>query len=133
MSKENVEVAGQVMDAVAQRDLSRLIAFTDPEVEWHSFFAELGEEGAYRGHDAMRRYVDDLHDAWEIVRPEVDDQVEVGEVVLLVGRLHYRGKGSGVETESPAGWVIKFRDGKVLYFRAFREPEEALQAVGLRG
>ena len=131
MSQENVELAGQVVDAVAQRDLSRLIALTDPEVEWHSFFA-LGEgEGVYRGHDRMRQYVSDLNDAWEIVRPEVDDRLEVGDVVVLVGRLHYRGKGSGVETESQAGWVLTFRAGKVLCFRAFREPEKALAAVGL--
>jgi ketosteroid isomerase-like protein len=131
MSQENVELAGQVVDAVAQRDLSRLIALTDPEVEWHSFFA-LGEgEGVYRGHDRMQQYVSDLNDAWEIVRPEVDDRLQVGNVVVLVGRLHYRGKGSGVETEALAGWVLKFRDGRVLYFRAFREPEQALVAVGL--
>jgi hypothetical protein len=67
------------------------------------------------------------------VRPEVDDRLEVGEVVLLVGRLHYRGKGSGVETDSLAGWVLELRDGKVRYFRACREPEETLRAVGGAG
>jgi ketosteroid isomerase-like protein len=104
----------------------------DPEVEWHSFFAELGEEGVYRGHDAMRQYVSDLNDAWEIVRPDVDDGLAVGDVVVLVGRVHYRGKASGVETDSSAGWLFKFRDGKVFYFRAFREPEQALGAVAPR-
>jgi hypothetical protein len=52
-------------------------------------------------------------------------------VVLAVGRLRYRGKGSGVETESPAGYVAKFREGKVVYMRAIREPEQALLALGL--
>lgn len=132
MSPENVELARQLLDAVAQRDLSRLLAFTDPEVEWHSFFAQLGEKGVYRGHDAMRQYVRDLNDAWEIVRPDVDDGLAVGDVVLLVGRVHYRGKTSGVETDSAAGWLFRFRDGKVFYFRAFREPDQALGAVGLR-
>jgi hypothetical protein len=27
--------------------------------------------------------------------------------------------------------MLKFRDGKVLSFRAFREPKEALETVGL--
>jgi hypothetical protein len=27
--------------------------------------------------------------------------------------------------------MLKFRDGKVLRFRAFSEPEQALEAVGL--
>ena len=132
MSQENVELAHQVMDALSRRDVSGLIALADPEIEWHSFFAELGEGGVYRGHDGTRRYLSDLSDAWEIVRADVDDGIGVGDVALLVGRIHYRGRGSGVEDESPAGWMLKFRQGKVVCFRAFREPEQALEAAGLR-
>jgi ketosteroid isomerase-like protein len=132
VSSDNIELAREFLDAVARRDLPRLLALTDPEVEWRSFFA-LGEEGGvYRGHDAMQQYVSDLSDAWEIVRPEPDDGVAVGDVAVLVGRVHYRGKASGVETESAAGWMFKFRDGKVFRCRAFREPEEALEATGVR-
>jgi ketosteroid isomerase-like protein len=132
MSQENVELARQVMDALSGRDLSRLLAFADPEIEWHSFFAELGEGGVYRGLDGTRQYLSDLNDAWEIVRADVDDALGVGDVAVLVGRIHYRGKASGIETESPAGWMLKFRQGKVVCFRAFREPEQALEAVGQR-
>jgi ketosteroid isomerase-like protein len=131
MTEENVELARKVLDALGKRDPSLLIALSDPEVEWHSFFA-LGEGGAYRGHDGARRYMSDLDDAWEVVRAEVDDALAVGDVAVLVGRIHYLGKGSGVESASPAGWMLKFRDGKVLCFRAFREPEQALEAVGLQ-
>jgi ketosteroid isomerase-like protein len=131
MSQESIELGRQVLDAVAGRDLSRLIAFTDPEVEWHSFFAVLGEHGVYRGHDGLRQYVSDLHDAFEIVRPDVDDGLAVGDLALLVGRVHYRGKASGVETDSQAGWMFKFRKGRVVCFRAFREPELVLEAAAL--
>jgi ketosteroid isomerase-like protein len=126
MSQENVKLAGRVLDALARRDVSRLIDLTDPEVRWHSFFAEvtLGAGGGYRGHDGIRQYVSDLNDAWEIVRAEVDDGLAVGDIALLVGRIHYRGKASGVETASAAGWMFKFRDGRVLHFRAFREPAQ---------
>jgi ketosteroid isomerase-like protein len=130
MSRENVELARKVLDALGTRDPSRLIALSDPDVEWHSFFA-LSEGGVYRGHDGARRYMSDLDDAWEVGRAEVDDALGMGDVAVLVGRIHYRGKGSGVESASPAGWMFKFRDGKVLCFRAFREPEQALEAVGL--
>jgi ketosteroid isomerase-like protein len=131
MSRENaVELAREVVDALNRRDLARMIALSDPEVEWHSFFAPLGEGGVYRGHDGTRRWVRDIDDAWEIVRADVDNALGVGDVAVLVGRIHYRGKASGVETESPAGWMFKFRKGKVLCFRAFREPEQALEAVG---
>jgi ketosteroid isomerase-like protein len=130
VSQENVELARKVLDTLATRDASRLISLSDPDVEWHSFFA-LAEGGVYRGQDGTRRYMSDLNDAFEIGRADVDDALAVGEVAVLVGRIHFRGKGSGVESKTPAGWMLKFRDGKVLCFRAFREPEQALEAAGL--
>jgi len=126
-----VELARKVLHALGTRDPDRLIALSDPEVEWHSFFA-IGEGGGtYRGHDGTRRYMSDLNDAFEIARAVVNDALGVGDVALLVGRIHYRGKESGVESGSSTGWMLKFRNGKVLCFRAFREPEQALEAVGL--
>ena len=105
MSQETLKLAGRVLDALARRDVAGLIDLSDPEVQWHSFFAEVtfGAGGGYRGHDGIRQYIRDLNDAWEIVRADVDDGLEVGDIVLLVGRIHYRGKASGVETATPAG------------------------------
>jgi uncharacterized protein len=130
VSQKNVELAREVLATLGTRDASRLIALSDPEVEWHSFFA-LSERGVYRGHEGTRRYMSDLADAWEIGAAEVDDALGVGDVVVLVGRIHYRGRGSGVESASSAGWMLKFRHGKALCFRAFRDPAQALEAVGL--
>jgi ketosteroid isomerase-like protein len=132
VSRENVELARQVFDGITRRDVSRLIALTDPEVEWRSFFA-VGEEGMYRGHERMRQYVNDLSEAFEYLRPELADMLDAGDIVVGVGRIHYRGRESGVEMESSAGWMFKFRDGMVVSFRAFREPEQALESVGLSG
>jgi ketosteroid isomerase-like protein len=121
------------MAALSRRDLARLTELSHPDVEWHSFFAALNEGGTYRGHDGLRQYLTDLTDAFEIVLAVVDDDIGIGDVVVLVGRIHYRGKESGVEQEIPAGWLLKFREGKVVRFRAFRDPEAALEAVGPRG
>ena len=132
MSKQNIELAREVLNTLEERDASRLVALADPEVEWHSFFAVGESDGSYRGHEGTRRYMSDLEDAFEIGRGDVDDVLAVGDVVVLVGRIHFRGKGSGVEGESPTGWMLKFHNGKVLCFRAFREPEQALEAIGLK-
>ena len=131
MAPSTLQLARDVMQALSERDRPRLTALADPDVEWRSFFAELGEGGAYHGHEGMEHYIDDLSDAFEIVRAEVDDGVAVGDVAVLVGRIHYRGKGSGIENEMPAGWMLKFRDGRVIRFRAFREPGRALEAIAL--
>jgi ketosteroid isomerase-like protein len=129
-----IEMAGrEVMDAISRRNLSRLIALADPDVECHSFFAQIGEGGVYCGEEGTRRYMSDLDDAFEIAHAEVDSGLAVGDLALLVGRIHYRGRGSRVEDESPAGWLLKFRRGKLVYFRAFRDPEQAFEALGLDG
>jgi ketosteroid isomerase-like protein len=132
MSRENVEAARQVLIAVSRRDLSRLLDLTDADIEWRSFFAALSETGEYHGHDGVREYLSDLNEAFEWIHPEPGDLLDAGDVVVGLGRVHYRGRGIGVETDSPAGWVFRFRDGRLLRFRAFRDPEQALEAVGLR-
>ena len=130
MSKENVELAHDVIAAIKNQDASRLVELTDPEVEWYPLLALGGREG-YRGHDGIRRYIEDIADALDFIYAEVDDAISAGELVLLLGRFHYRGKASGVDTKSPGGFVISFRDGRVVYMRAFRDPERALAVVGL--
>jgi ketosteroid isomerase-like protein len=87
----------------------------------------------YRGHEGVRQYVADLGDAWDVFSVEIRDSIAAGQVVLAVGCLRYRGKGSGVEAESPAGYVIKFRSGKVVRLNALRDPERAFEMVGETG
>lgn len=128
MGQENIRLARAVIDAVEGRDLPMLLGLTDPEVDWHSAFA-LG--GRYRGHDGLRQYIQDMNDAWDIVRLDVDDELAIGNVVVFVGHIQVRGKGSGVENRAEAGYVLRFREGRAISFRPFMDPEEALAAVGM--
>ena len=125
-----MKLAHEVIDAVKTQDVSRLVELTDPEVEWYSLVA-LGRSKGYRGHDGIHRYIEDIADAFEFIYAEVDDAISAGDLVLLVGHFHYRGRTSGVDTKSPAGLVVRLRDGRVVYMRAFRDPEQALAVVGL--
>jgi ketosteroid isomerase-like protein len=131
MSEENLKRGRQLLGLLSTGDFDGLVALTHPDVEWRSFFAELSEGGVYRGHDGMRQYAEDLRDAWGMVRAEVDDGIAVGDVVLFVGRIRYRGKGSGAEDAMPAGWVLRFRGEKAISFRAFRNPQQVLENAGL--
>ena len=125
-----MERAHEVIAAVKSQDASRLVELTHPDVEWHPLLVLAGSEG-YRGHDGVRRYIEDIADALEFIYADVDDAISVGELVVLVGHFHYRGKASGVDTKSPGGLVVRFREGRVIYMRAFRDPEQSLAVVGL--
>jgi ketosteroid isomerase-like protein len=112
MSQENLELASEAVDAVARQDVERLIELTDPEVEWHSVFAQLGEGGVYRGHEGIRRYVRDLSDAWENMRTNVDDVLSVGAVVVLVGRSTTAAEAAGSRpSRHSESWPRSVKEG----------------------
>jgi ketosteroid isomerase-like protein len=56
-----------------------------------------------------------------------------GERVLVIGTWRARGRGSGVELDSPqAYWLVHLREGKVTRLRTFTGMEQAFEAAGLR-
>jgi ketosteroid isomerase-like protein len=131
MSQEVEELARRVLGLLGKGDADAVNEFADPDVEWHSFFAELGDGGVYRGHQGTQRFMADITDAWDPVYGEVDESYSAGDVAVLIGRIHYRGRVSGVETHTATGWLFRFRDGRVFYWHAFRNPQEALDVAGI--
>ena len=131
MSEENVEVVYGLAAAVGRRDLAFFMDVTDPAVEWHASVAVIAEGGAYHGHEGVRQYLSDIEEAFERFDATVEQALTVGQVVVAVGQVSYRGKASGVEQTEPFGWVIRFRKGQVVYLRAFRKPEGVFAAVGV--
>jgi ketosteroid isomerase-like protein len=132
MSRENAEVMRRMAAAVGQRDVATFLEVCDPGVEWRTSLSVISEGGAYHGHEGVRRYVSDLEDAFETFDVTLDDVLALGDVALAVGRVRYCGKASGVAQTERFGWVARFERGRVIYLRAFREPEQAIAAVGLQ-
>jgi ketosteroid isomerase-like protein len=85
----------------------------------------------YRGHDGLRRYLDELSDAWEEWQMEVEDTVDVSSSVVIATFLsHLVGKGSGVTVEARRAMVAELSHGKILRARVYASREEAIEAVG---
>ena len=62
MSQENVELARQAYDAFNRRDFGWLIALMDADAHLVPQLAAM--EGEYHGHDGIRRWWQNLLDAW---------------------------------------------------------------------
>jgi ketosteroid isomerase-like protein len=56
---------------------------------------------------------------------------DLGDRVLMLGRVEGRGKSSGVPVNMPLAQVYDFRDGKVCRIRSYLDHAEALKTVGL--
>jgi ketosteroid isomerase-like protein len=134
MSHANVVAFMRGSDAANRRDIEGLLAVLDPEVEWHPAMAALlgGEATVYRGHEGVRAWLHDQEESFAESRIDYSAIRALGKRVVAVGRLRTRGRESGADMESPVGWVVDFKDGKVIRAKAYLDPKEALEAAGLR-
>jgi ketosteroid isomerase-like protein len=86
----------------------------------------------YRGREELREWFNEVEEAWESIRVEVEEITEAGDDRAFVGLfLTGRGAGSGVETELRAWQVNWFVDGKTARRQVFLDRAEALEAAGL--
>jgi ketosteroid isomerase-like protein len=137
MSRENVEIVRRVYDAAAARDAATVLELYDPEVELDPSRLGIaglagGAQDVYRGHDGLRRFFRDWHEAWEQVEYDYEVLIDAGEQIIAVVTRHGRGRSSGVEVELPLALVWTLRDSKIVRVVWFPTRAEALEAVGLR-
>ena len=130
MSQENVEVVYRAYDAIRRGDREAFVGEMHPEVEGRVYLMEV-EGTVYRGHLGMRRFMDDVFSVFPDWHPEVVRTTDYGDTVLAEIKAAGRGTSSGVTLEMPAWQVIKFRDGKAIWWRGYGNRAEALKAVGL--
>jgi ketosteroid isomerase-like protein len=130
MSLENVERFRRTTDAYNARDIETFIAYHDPSVEFHSSFAGIG--GVYHGHEGLRQWHRDLEEAWGgDIRSEPEAYFDLGEYTLMFSVLRGRGRHSGMEVATQDALVVRWRDGLVVYMKAYASKEEALSDLGL--
>ena len=133
MSEENVEAFRSGMEAYNRRDVDAFLEAFDPKAEIHPLtLAMFGQDATvYRGHEGIRQFIRDVDEVLPQIQVELVEVRDLGERIVASGRLRARGRASGVEVESPIGWIIEFRGGRVIRMRDYLDPKEALEAAGL--
>jgi ketosteroid isomerase-like protein len=123
-----------VAEALNREDVEALVGRCDPSVEWHPAMQALlgGEAVTYRGHAGVREMMSDFYEAFAELSFEISEIHDLGDRVVPIGRINARGKGSGAEVESPAAYLVDFRNGKVIEVRTYLDPGQALKAAGLQ-
>jgi ketosteroid isomerase-like protein len=131
VSEQNVELHRRWFEAYNARDIEALIAYCDPGIEFHSVFAAVG--GAlYHGHDGMRRWHRDMQDVWgEKISIEPEAYFDLGDDTLVFALLHGRGQGSGAEVAIAGAQVARWRDGRMVYVKAYANKDDALGDLGI--
>jgi ketosteroid isomerase-like protein len=99
------------------------------EVEVHDH--DTPDQGAYRGHAGVERWLRDWSDAWAEWNIEPQEFIDTDDIVVVVVRMHAKGLGSGVELDRQDALVYRFRDDKIASVDYYNSKEQAFGAAGL--
>jgi ketosteroid isomerase-like protein len=98
MASDQVELVREALDAYRADGIEALLEYTAPDIEWHTG-GTFVDEGTCRGHDAVRRYLGAMEDAFEGLRVDPLELIDAGDAVVGHTRDTARGRGSGVPVE----------------------------------
>jgi ketosteroid isomerase-like protein len=129
--RANVEIVKRALDAYNRRDVDLIAAYVTADFEWLPALPGTVEGDGYRGREGIEMYLGEIGETWEKLHVHGDEFRDLGDRVLVLGWADGRGRGSGVDVDSPLAIIFDFRDGKISRSRAFLDHGEALRAAGL--
>ena len=130
MSQENVERLRAFWESWTPE--SSDLWLLDPEVTYEdgTLPDHIGE--TYRGHAGVARATERWIEPYESLTIELERVVGTGDRLVSIHHARATARHTGIEFEGPLAYLYTFRDGKVIHFRSYRDPQEALEAAGLR-
>ena len=130
MSRENIELARRMIEWFNARDADAAQAHSTDDVEIVPLRAAM-EGTSYRGPKAFEAFSVDSEEAWEELRFDPEALRDRGELVVAVGQLSARARGTGAELSSRVAMSFEFRGGQLSQARTYSDVKEALRAAGL--
>ena len=132
MARDKVDVAKRVVDAYNRRDVDGLFAeLATPDFEWYPALVRALDASRYRGREGIERFVADTSENWDELQSVAEEFRDLGDRVLVLGRLKGRGKGSGAPVDQPFAGIFDFRGERIWRYRAYFDHAEGLGAAGL--
>jgi uncharacterized protein len=131
VSTANVDLVRSIYDALLRDDLDAALEFMDEEIEYVNPEHAV-ESGRRYGHAGIRANVQNMRMSFDYWQFQPEEFIDAGNEVAVVGTFHARGRNSGLEIERRQSRLWTIRDDKVVCYRWFDGPDEALRASGLR-
>jgi ketosteroid isomerase-like protein len=133
MPDENVGLVRRAYETFNGRDLDAFLELMDPEIEFAPYERALEGGGAYQGHSGVRRWWEDSFGALPDLRVEVEEIRSFGDLTLTRGRLTGHGAESGAVFERVMWHLVRWQDGRQVWWSAFDSEQQALDSAGVQG
>jgi ketosteroid isomerase-like protein len=108
------------------------MSFFDPEVVYEDTILPDHVGEAYRGHEGVSRAAQRWIEGNEWLLFELERIVGAGDHLVSIQRARSKARYSGIEIDVRFAYAWTFRDGRAVRFKSFLDPDDALEAVGLR-
>ena len=131
MSQENVEVIQRGLEAFAQGNLDAVFAACDEDIELEVSDAYFDAPRTYHGHEGMRELFAAQAEVFDPFRLEPEEFLDAGDQVVVMARAGGLARASGIEVLDLFGHLWTVRGSKIVHFKEFKDPREALEAAGL--
>jgi ketosteroid isomerase-like protein len=126
-----LDAVRRVYDEFARGESESLTALLHPKFEVHMETVFIDGK-AYKGVRGFLNWRREMEELFEEQRFQPEGIRFAGrDRWVVLGRLHIKGRGSGVELDVPLAHVFEQRDRKVARFTAYSDISEALASVGL--
>lgn len=110
-----------------------VLANITPDFVWDmSNFHDWPEQQVYEGAEGARTFLTAWTGAWDDWALEIDAVHDAGDRVVVHLRQRGRSKAAGMPVEMSFAQVWTLRDGRGARMDMYSDPDEALEAVGLR-
>jgi ketosteroid isomerase-like protein len=134
MPRDRVDIAKRAIDAYNRRDVDGLFAeLATPDFEYYPGLLRALDGGGYRGREGVERFAVDTEENWEELQSIPEEFRDLGDQVLVLGRLKGRGRASGAPVDQPIANLFDFRGDRIWRSRVFFDHAEGLRAAGLSG
>ena len=125
----NAQTVRDLFADFGRGDFESALAKVREDVDWGEPPDMPDTGGGYHGHEGLVKSFARFMGAWQELRVDIVELVEVGDRVAVMTHWAGRSKGTGIEVDQRVAQVYEFRGGKVARVRQFRGLEEALAAA----
>jgi len=128
VSDSNVQIYERILDAFNREGVGGSMRYFDDDAEVYDPDVP---GGPYRGRDAVAGFLSQLIEGADRVEVKAARLLPAGDRVVGLLRSHWRRGEADPQMELTDAHTLTFRDGKVVYWRAYLDPKEALSDAGL--
>jgi hypothetical protein len=127
-------LVGRAYAAANRQDFELVLTGLDPEFEYRPRAGLIApdQDAVFYGHDGYRRLWRTWLDAFEDLRYEPEEVLDLGDMYLVTAQMRGHGSGSGVPVGLQLFQLFNLRRGLVAWQQDFGNRSEALEAAGLR-